>query len=543
MTVKYVKSGDDFRVYIVESYRVSGVKSPKSRTVMKLGLLSEIKKEHPDAEIYLNTLAKKLECEKRREKAKQSDEISEPLKDISGQEKSYAKGYHIGHMLIKKVWDELSLPYFFRYNSSKILDTGADVERAAFSICAQAISELGSQKDVWQVDKCFIESDISEFGNVMKMLDFFDAIREKLTVFLDKRIEQGENQQTDFLYTFPMIFECESSQSSVIKYSETPVLCCIGTSKDNRFASGDVITNGARLTDELFEKMGKKEASPLEDDKKTLENFPVIVSNRFAPDITDLVRIRESGLGYITYSRIKSLPRTVQNDILSSEGYASASSDLKYKSRIKSEEIRYNMQDVTLEEKYIYTYSQKRFKKERSDRLLLSSRTLSLYVQPSRQSLFSDDNESDKLFDGYRCIRSSGCKLSATEMIDTCRLCARFEDHARSIRSLVESRQTIAWNTKRIRGFFAFVMLVVRLLAVIETRAARTAENKITYDRIITAINDAKVIPVDKNGKVWKSFNISEDFRKISDALGVQPIPDMCTSQTLKKISGFTIRL
>ncbi len=529
MTVKYVKSGNDFRVYIVESYRVSGQSSPKSRTLMKLGLLSELKKEHENIDAYLEELLDKIALEQKEKRENGDAEISAVLNDVTYTDVSYAKEYHIGHMLLKKVWDELNLPYFFRYYCSKMMGGGADIERAAFAFCAEAFSELGPQKDVWNREKCFIENDISEFGNAMKMLDIFDAIRDKLTLFIDKKINIRKRSAVDFVHVFPCVFECESSQSGSIKYSETPAICYMHVGKEGIVYSGEVSVGTSGITDEYLDKNNGMTS--------------IFVSNRFAPEYNDLIRIREKGHGYITYNRIKTLPRSVQNDMLASENYVTLNSDFKYKVRTRSEEIRYNMQDVLLEEKYIYTYSQKRFKKERNDRLSLSARSLPFATEITKYHTQSEDNESDKQFDGYRCIRSSGCRMINSDIIDVCRLCARLEDYVRNIRGVVEARQNVAWNTKRIRGFFTFAFLVVCLLNLIESKISLSGENKISYDRIVSAINDAKVVPMDKNGRVWKSMNIGEDFRQISEALGVELLCDLCSAQTLKKLSGFSIRL
>ena len=532
MTVKYVKSGNDFRVYIVESYRVSGESSPKSRTLMKLGLLSELKKEHENVEEYLDNVLASLSNEKEKQRESADAEISSVLSEVDYTDASYAKEYHIGHMLLKKVWDELSLPYFFRYYCSKMMGGGADIERAAFAFCAEAFSELGPQRDVWKRDKCFIENDIAEFGNAMKMLDIFDAVRDKLASFIDKKANLRERSSIDFVHVFPCVFECESSQGGSLKYSETPVMCYMRAGKEGMVYSGDVSVGASKIAEEYLDK-----------DEKDENTNTVFVSNRFAPEYNDLIRIRENGHGYITYNRIKTLPRSIQNDMLASENYVTLNSDFKYKVRTKSEEIRYNMQDVLLEEKYIYTFSQKRFKKERSDRLLLSARQLPFATEMLKNHNTADENDSDKQFDGYRCIRSSGCRMVNSDIIDVCRYCARLEDYIRSVRGVVEARQNVAWNTKRIRGFFAFAFLVVRLLNLIEIKISRAGEGKISYDRIVSAINDARVIPMDKNGRVWKSTNISEDFRQISDALGVEMLPDICSAQTLKKLSSFSIRL
>ena len=86
-------------------------------------------------------------------------------------------------------------------------------------------------------------------------------------------------------------------------------------------------------------------------------------------------------------------------------------------------------------------------------------------------------------------------------------------------------------------------MLVIRLLNLIESRVNAAGEVKMSYDKIISAITDAKIIPVDKNGKVWKSVSISDDFRRIAEALGTEQLCDICSAQALKKVSGFTIRL
>ena len=348
MTVKYVKSGNDFRVYIVESYRVKGEKNPRSRTLMKLGLLSELKKEHEDPGEYIENIIEKLSLEKRAEN--KDSEITSVLNELDFTEASYSKEYNIGHMLLKKVWDDLNLSYFFRYYSSKMMVGSAGIEHAAFAFCAEAFYELGPQKDVWKRDKCFIENDISEFGNVMKILDIFDTVRDRLFSYIDRKNGIREKEGIDLIHVFPSVFECESSQGGNLKYTETPALWYMNATREGFVCSGNITVGTPKISNEYLEKNNKNDKGR-EDDV----NSSIFVSNRFAPDYTDLVKIREKGYGYITYNRIKNLPRSVQKDMLASENYVAHNSDLKYKVRTRSEEIRYNMQDVLLEEKYIYT--------------------------------------------------------------------------------------------------------------------------------------------------------------------------------------------
>ncbi len=522
MNVKYVKSGQDAHVYIVESYRVVGDPNPKSRTVKKLGLLSSIKREHGDVDAYLKKVLSELKSTSDERKTSILDSLDGKYADLE----SYAEEYHIGHMLLKAIWDELNLAYFFKYHGSRLIGSGSDTERAVFALFSDAFASLGTQRDPWDTHKSFVDNDLAEIGSVSVLLEFFDDIKDKLANFLQKKDTYAEKK--GITYLLPSAFDCVSTQSTGVKQREMHILAFVRVCGDTSFSSVE-LSSGAGISPEELEKINAR--------------GDILVSNRFATSNNDLVSIRKSGLGYVIRGRIKNMPKSVQSDILSSDGYTSVNPDFRYKQQIRTENVRDGVSDVILEEKLVYTYSQKRFKKERGERISLPTRFFHVTDGESFVQTSAEDSDSDRAFDGYRCIRSSGYRLTASEIIDASKMATRIDDHLKSIRGMLEARRGVVWSSKRVRGFYTFAFLVMHLLGVAETRLEISTGSKIAYDRIVAAIVGARIVPMDKKGRVWKTVGISEDFKQISDAFGKPRLLDVSTASELKKIIGFTVKL
>lgn len=124
MRISLMKSGSDKIVYIVDSIRIDG--KVKTKVIKRLGRLSDLEKEHPNALEYCKNEAMRLTEEKK------LDEDNFIVKFFPTRELEFDKQvqFNAGYLFLQKIYYglkldkvclEISEKYKFDYDLNKIL--------------------------------------------------------------------------------------------------------------------------------------------------------------------------------------------------------------------------------------------------------------------------------------------------------------------------------------------------------------------------------------------------------------------------------------
>lgn len=293
-------------------------------------------------------------------------------------------------------------------------------------------------------------------------------------------------------------------------------------------------TNGLPVGYELFAGNtfdGKTLVKSLENIKQRFGiNRVIIVADRGINSKGNLEMIKEAGYGYIVASRIRALSKKVLAEIFDESGYTS----LKYQD---GDNFRYKVIDYVntftdenkvkhqLEESLVVSFSEKRLRKDQSDRERLIEKARKLLQKPEsikasnkrggkkylldtspKEATWELDEEriaQDARFDGYYGIQTSEKGLSAMEVMDAYHMLWKIEESFRIMKSTLEVRPVFHWTPKRIRGHFMVCFLSFLMERKLEflLHDAKEKGLQVSPDRIQEALNSMQLAAVNLGGE------------------------------------------
>lgn len=531
MYVKITKSKDHQYVQVVESYRdEKGV--PRHKVLFNFGRLDALKKDPS----FLNVI----------EKLKSIITDNPDFEDITP-----AEIVNWGYKIYEKIWKKLKI--------DEMLDEVKLRTRAKFDLtnsCLRMVIEHllnpKSKLGIYNNQMKYFGLPEVELQHLYRSLDILSDHKDDLEKELFLRNMNLFNMKIDVVFYDVTTFYFESVKADSLKD--------FGFSKDNKFNEVQVVLgllinlDGMPIGYELFPGNtfdGKTLENALEKLKKRfMLNKVIIVADKGINSKVNLKRIKAMGFEYIVASRIKSLPKDIQEKIFIEEGY----------NTVEKEEIRYKVIDYenlisekgnkeVLKEKLIITYSPKRAEKDRYDRerliekakRLLEKGSLNLkqggrkYLKIS--SACTLDEESilrDERFDGYYGIQTSEENLSAHDVISAYHNLWRIEESFRIMKSHLEVRPIFHWTEKRIKGHFFICFLAFLVQRTLELNLKKS-EIDITPSKIRESINNMNFAKFDSSGQTYLLKTRYDDLG--TKILRTFKIPSPKTLSILKDIN------
>ena len=500
MYVKITKSKDHRYVQIVESYRdENGI--PRHKVLFNFGRLDILKKDLS----FLRVI----------EKVKSIITDNPDFEDITP-----AEIVNWGYKIYEKLWKKLKIDEILEEVKLRT-KVKFDLTTSCFRMVIEHLLNPKSKLGIYNNQMKYLGLPEVELQHLYRTLDILSDHKDHLEKELFLRNMNLLNMKIDVVFYDVTTFYFESVKADTLKD--------FGFSKDSRFNEVQVVlgllidSEGMPIGYELFPGNtfdGKTLQDALEKLKKRfMLNKVIIVADRGINSKVNLKRIKDMGFEYIVASRIKNLPKYIQDSIFTEEGY----------STVEKEGIRYKVIDYenpvysekgkkeVLKEKLIITYSPKRAEKDRYDRerliekakRLLEKGSLDLkrggrkYIKIS--SDFSLDEESilrDEKFDGYYGIQTSEKNLSPYDIIGAYHNLWKIEESFRIMKSHLEVRPIFHWTEKRIKGHF-FVCFLAFLLEKTMEFKLKKANIEATPSKIRDSINNMNFARFDSGGKTY----------------------------------------
>ena len=274
-----------------------------------------------------------------------------------------------------------------------------------------------------------------------------------------------------------------------------------GYSKDGKFGDVQVVMgllidkNGLPIGYELFSgnTFDSKTMVKVLDNLKSKFNLDkvVIVADRGLNSKINLKYIKDAGYDYLMAVSIKSLSKKMKDVILDKDSYTNiltkedskdglyAYKTLEYDNLVKYEEESINPEtqevsitkkEITLKEKFVCTYSDKRAKKDRHDRYRALDKANNIILNNQKSSLTStrsfkkfikkEDNcneftmgmdwmkiKEQQRYDGFYAITTSNLDLDPVEVIQNYRNLYRIEDSFKVLKSTFDTRPIYHYNS------------------------------------------------------------------------------------------------
>lgn len=400
---------------------------------------------------------------------------------------SEATMLNYGYLAYAEILERLGIASCLRsiHDKSKISFQFTDT---AFLMAAQHLLRPRSKLATYERQDSYLGRKKVKLQHLYRTLDKLCEEKEFIENELFERNYRVYGQKVDVVFYDVTTFAFESVIADELKN--------FGFSKDCKFNEVQVVmgllmdTNGLPIGYELFAGNtfdGKTLVKSLENIKKRFGiNRVIIVADRGINSKGNLNLIKEAGYGYIVASKIRIMSKKILTEIFDQSSYTSLKDEdgdtFSYKTiSFLNTFTDENKEKHLLEESLVVSFSEKRAKKDRSDRERLIEKAKKLLQNPENikasnkrggRKYLSDSSPQeatweldekkiaqDTCFDGYYDIQTSEKELSALEVMDAYHTLWKIEESFRITKSTLEVRPVFHWTPKRIRGHFVLCFL------------------------------------------------------------------------------------
>jgi transposase len=546
MFVKITKSKEFKYVQVVNSYRDNG--KVKHEMLCNLGRLDQLRNNPAWQKIAIN-FAKLTGLET----------IDQP----NNTNCSEANIVNWGYIIYKKLWDKLKLQEVLNNIQLTHKRVKFDLNNAVFLMVIQHLLCPSSKLRTFNKQQNYINlPKIEDLNYLYRSLDILHAEKDFIESHVFKMNRKLYNMQVDVVFYDVTTFHFESVKKDSLRN--------FGFSKNNKLNEVQVVFSmyidreGRPIGYELFSGNtfeGKTLESALESiEKKFGIRNVIIVADRGLNSKLNLKKITDKKYGYIVASKIKSMPKTVQKDIFSKEGYTELSNNseehycykvIDYINKIKDQD---SGDEIELLEKLIITYSSKRARKDLADRqrlldkanFLLQNKSLikssskrggKKYLKETTKTDWTLDANliaKDQQFDGFYGIQTNTTdNLSIEEILSAYHGLWKIEENFKILKSTLEVRPIFHWTEERIKGHFVVCFLSFLLEKTLEIKLKR-AEIAASVQDIRDALNSLRFAEIEFNKqKLLIKTKNTELASKILRNLKIPPPKNITLSTNL----------
>jgi transposase len=530
MYVKITKSKNFQYVRLVRSFRENG--KIKHEVFLNLGRLDLLEKSTE----WKNIISKLATL------------VGVPTIDINSSHEAPISNW--GYIVYKKLWEKFKLNDILSALQTSCSKTQFDFNGACFLMAIQHLLSSSSKLGAYNKQNYYAKLPEIELHHLYRSLDVLSEGKTVVESHLFAMNRNLFNMQIDVVFYDVTTFHFESVRQDSLRD--------FGFSKNAKFNEVQVVLGmlvdceGRPIGYELFPGNtfeGKTLATALESIEKRfgIRNI-IIVADRGINSKLNLKYITDKGYGYIVASRIKSMPEETRSEILKQEDYLVLSKSetegtvrykvMDYTNQFKIEKENQDKNSkrkkyitIELKEKLIITHSEKRAKKDKSDRERLLEKAKYLlqdkariqssnkrggkkYLKETTKTDWTLDTESianDEKWDGYYGIQTSEKHLSAEKILDAHHTLWKIEESFRIMKSTLEVRPIFHWTENRIKGHFVICFLSFLLERTLEF-TLKKAGISASPQNIRDALNSLQFAEIDLHSNKVLVKTKSEDL-------------------------------
>ena len=558
MFARVITSKGNQYLNIIETYREG--KKVKQKVVANLGRVDELKISS------IEKLAQKL-----------LDIVDSPksVDDSSTPHIEELERYNYGFVIYRNIWNRLGLDTIL---DSLVEDRNIsyDFKSVVFSMVVDRLLKPKSKLALFDNKEDYFNiNDELQLNHIYRALDILSANKITIEEALFAKNKNLFNISTDIVFYDVTTFYYESKEENDLKK--------FGYSKDGKFGDVQVVMgliidkNGMPIGYELFSgnTFDSKTMVRVLDNLKgkfNLENV-VIVADRGLNSKINLKYIKEAGYDYLMASKIKSISKSMKEKILDKSSYSNiikasdsdeglyAYKTIEYDNVVKYDEESINSdtgevttqkQSITLKEKLVCTYSDKRARKDYYDRArgleksnkiiqenqkssLTSTRSHKKYIQKISKDNDNCNNfamgmnwmkiKEQQRYDGFYAITTSKLDLNPLEVIQNYRNLYKIEDSFRVLKSTFNTRPIYHHTERRIEAHFIICFLAFMIERDLEIRLKKSKsfqEQTITPNRVREALNSLELSKIKVDNKtLYMKSNHSNNKNKLKFAKNI----------------------
>jgi len=555
MFIRVVKSKNHEYVKVVENYREDG--KVKQKVIANLGKLEDISQREAE------NIASKLLLLAKSKKAVSQEKSLPELEELDR--------YNYGYVVYRKLWNRFKLDEIL----DKLVENREieyDFKSVIFSMVVDRLLKPKSKLAlVENKEDYFNINNELQLNHIYRSLDILAENKINIEEALFNQNKTLFNISTDIVFYDVTTFYYESKSENDLKK--------FGYSKDGKFGDVQVVMgllidkNGLPIGYELFSgnTFDSKTMVRVLDNLKgkfNLDNV-VIVADRGLNSKINLKYIKDAGYDYLMAVSIKSLKQSMKDKILNKESYTNIlakedsedglyayktlayDNEVQYETEItdpNTDEIVTKKETITLKEKFVCTYSEKRARKDRYDRgrglekankIIQENQKSSLTSTRSFKKFIYKETKKDNCkefimgmdwmkikeqqrFDGFYAITTSRLDLDPIEVIQNYRNLYKIEDSFRVLKSTFNTRPIFHYKEERIEAHFIVCFIAFMIERDLEIRLKKSTsftEQTITPDRIKEALNSLELSKIKVDNKIlYMKSNHSNKKNKLKFA-------------------------
>jgi len=528
MNLKQTKYKDG-RVWlsIVKKYRKDGIS--KTRTVEKIGWLSELEEQYDDPVSHFRAYAKELTVREQEESASRTITIH-PLKKI---DKRTQNRKNLGFAALSDVYHSLQLHTFF-INRQRHRDFSYSVDAACRLFLFDRILHPSSKKGAWEGKEGYFERFTLSLDDAYRALTHIASLKDSLLAYLNTQVTSLYGRDIELVYYDVTNYYFEADTKDELRKK--------GVSKEHR--PDPIVQMGL-----LLDKGGLPVAydlfpgntldcetlipilSRIKDKDSTYGFFRIIaVADKGINTSDNIAALTAKKDGYVFSKSVRGATSEMKNWAADDHGYEAFAGGedgaFMIKSRIAIREISITVRAADKErgikkktkkekltEKQVAFWSEKYDRRAKAERAEAVAKARAMVANPSKlksmlehtaakyiQGLKVDDNgeiiecadvllfDSEKLaveeaLDGYYVISTSEVGKADLEILDIYRGLWRIEDTFRVTKSDLEARPVYVWTKEHIEAHFLICFIALLIIRILQIKtdwqysAARIAES------------------------------------------------------------------
>lgn len=562
---------------IVEGYREPGTDKVKQKTVMSIGYLDELQKEHDDPVTYYKDVAKKMT-----EEAKEASKLL-TFNFIANEtiDTSTVLRKNLGFSVLSYFYHKLEINKFF-INRQRNLNIEYSLNNIFQMLVYSRILLPRSKKASFEnMDNYFLDFNF-HINHIYRALDYFNSYKDDLLLHIHEMVRLNYGRDTSNVYydVTNYYFEIKEPddfrKKGVSKEHRTTPIVQMGLLMDN---------SGLPITYKLFEGNTNDSTTlmPVLDELKDDYNFGrvIVVADKGMNTGENIAYNIIHKNGYIYSQSVRGANAELKEYVLSDEAYEVSSDGFKIKSRIITTKIWVknakgkNVQ-VEIEQKQVAFYSpdyDKRSKHEREKavekarKLIEKSKNGKLPAKGAQKYIASTlcnketgeihDELSDyhfvdgekiaeeEKYDGYYVIVTSELKMPNNEILDAYRNLWKIEETFKITKSELKTRPVYLSLKEHIEAHFLTCFVSLLLLRLLEKQTDHKystkvlvnemnnisgtylAENYYMFDRNSTIVRDlGDLVGVDFTKRFMTVGEIKNILAKMKKRLISQQLSD-----------------
>ena len=530
MYLKKVKNKETGRIYlsIVQSYRDSSSKYPKSTTIKSLGYLDELEKKYDDPIAYFNKQITQMN--------EQNAINNLPVTFSIGKDERISADStnrkNFGYTALNKIYHELEIDKFLR-NSQRHLKIDYDANAIMKLLVFSRLLYPASKKKTYENKGRFFERSNFSLDDVYRSLLLFYKYRDALQLWLHRHIKKQYQRNTKLVYYdltnyyFEIDEEDEIRKRGISKEHRPNPIVQMGLFMD---------IDGIPITYKLFPGNTPDKITFIPMLGKIQHDYSlgriIVVADRGITAGDNIWYTLSAKNGYVFSYSVRAADKKFQDYVLAERGYRDIGDNFKIKSRLYPREIRVSTTDgkkikKIVDEKQVIFYSSKHAAKAKRDRTAALQKARDLIKNPARyhkstahgaakyiknltfdsktgeileqvgQSLIFDEERlrEEERLDGYYAIITSEYKEPAEKIIEIYRGLWRIEEAFKITKSNFETRPVYLSLQKHIESHFliCFIALVIaRILAI-------KLEGKYSVTTMIESLRKASCSHIQEN--------------------------------------------